>query len=168
MKKSGQSMHEYTTKLRKIAIMFGISSKNPNVLLKYLGGLHLHLCEQMMLFNPKSVDEACVQTQYLENIGLERAQSIGSKQKEQHDASKEGKKQKGVKHKKMAATSHQCNDPSNHCNIDGHIEEKCWKLHPKLNLKNKKKYKKKKNFMAIDSSNHVESNLDVDEKIVYR
>jgi len=56
----GQSIHEYTTKLRKMAIMLRISPKNPNVLLKYLGGLHCHLCEQVMLFKPKSVDEACV------------------------------------------------------------------------------------------------------------
>lgn len=31
-------MQEYTTKLRKMAIMLGTSLKNPNVLLNYLGG----------------------------------------------------------------------------------------------------------------------------------
>jgi len=52
----------------------------------------------------------------------------GSKQKEHREASKEGKKWKGGKDKKMATTAHQCKDPSNHCNhsnINGHIEEKC-------------------------------------------
>ena len=88
--------------LRKMAIMFGISPNNPNVLLKYLGGLHCHLCEKVMLFKPKLVDEACVQAQYLQNIGLKRVQSSGSKQKEQHEASKEGKnKQKGGKIKRQ-------------------------------------------------------------------
>jgi hypothetical protein len=41
--KEGQSVHEYTTKFRNMAIMLGISPKNPYVLLKYLGGLHSHL-----------------------------------------------------------------------------------------------------------------------------
>ena len=57
---SGQRV-EYTTKFRKIDIMLGISPKNPDVLLKYLGGLHHHLFEKVMLFKPKKVDEACVQ-----------------------------------------------------------------------------------------------------------
>ena len=67
----------------------------------------------------------------------------------------------------MVATTHHYKDPSNHCNIDGHIEEKCWKLHLELNPKNKKKDNKKKNLMVIDSRNLVENNLEVDEKIVY-
>ena len=69
----------------------------------------------------------------------------------------------------MTTTTHQCKDHShhfNHCNIDGHTEEKCWKSHPELNLKNKKKDNKKRNIMATDSSNQVESSLDVDEKMV--
>ena len=71
--------------------MLCISSKNPDVL-KYLGGLHCHLWEQVMLFKLKLVDKACVQAQYLEKIGLKREQSSGSTQNEQQDASKEGKK----------------------------------------------------------------------------
>ena len=74
--------------------MLGISPKNPYVILKYLGGLHHHLREQVMLFKPKSVDEAYVHAQYLENIGLKRAQWSGSKHKEKQDACKEGKKKK--------------------------------------------------------------------------
>ena len=59
---------------------------------------------------------------------------------------------------------HQCKylrNHYNHYNIDGHTEEKCWKFHPELNLKNKKK-----NLITIDSSNQVERNLYVDENIV--
>ena len=66
-------MQEYITEFRKMEIMLGVSPKNPNVLLNYLGSLHRHLHEQVMLFKPKLVDEACVQAQYLENIGLKRA-----------------------------------------------------------------------------------------------
>jgi ribosome-binding ATPase YchF (GTP1/OBG family) len=47
-----------------------------------------------------------------------------------------------------------------------HIEEKCWKLHPELNLKNRKKDAKKNNILTMDLRNQVESSFDVDEKIV--
>jgi hypothetical protein len=63
------------------------------------------------------------------------------------------------KRKKMITTTHQCKDPNNHCNhynIDGHIEDKCWKLHLELNPKNCKKDAKKKNLLAMDSSNLIE------------
>ena len=39
----GKSVQEYATKFKKMAIMLGISPKSPNVLLKYLGGLHSHV-----------------------------------------------------------------------------------------------------------------------------
>jgi hypothetical protein len=49
--------HEF----KKMAIMLGISPKNLDVLLKYLGGLHSHLWRKVMLFKPRIVDEAYVQ-----------------------------------------------------------------------------------------------------------
>jgi hypothetical protein len=123
-----------------------------------------------MLFKPRTVDEACVQAQYLENIGQKKGKPSGSKKKEHQEASKEGKKKwKGGKYKKTKTTTHQSKDPNNHCNhcnIDGHTEEKCWKLHPELNPKNCKKDGKKKNLLATYSSNQVESSSDVDENIV--
>jgi hypothetical protein len=69
----------------------------------------------------------------------------------------------------MICTTHQCKNPKNHCNhcnIDGHIEEKCWKLHPEMNLKNHKKDAKKNNLLVMDSSNQVKSSFNVDEEIV--
>jgi hypothetical protein len=51
----------------------------------------------------------------------------------------------------MTATAHQCKDPNNHCNhcnINGHTKDKCWKLHPELNPKNHKKDAKKKNLLG--------------------
>lgn len=155
-------------KFRKMAIMLGISPKNQNVLLKYLGGLHHHPRKKVMLLNPKSVDKASIQVQYLENIGLKRVKISGSKQKEKYDASKEGKN-KGEKDENIVATTHQCKylrNHCNHCNIYGHKQEKCWKLHPELNIKNKKKYNKNKNLIDMDSRNQVERNSNVDAKIV--
>jgi len=56
----------------------------------------------------------------------------------------------------MIATTNWWQYPQNHYNLDGHIWEKCWMLHPEINLKYKKKDAKKKNIMATDSSNQVE------------
>jgi hypothetical protein len=52
-----------------MAIMLGISPKNLNVLLKYVGGMHSHLRKKMMHFKKRIVDEACAQAQYMENRG---------------------------------------------------------------------------------------------------
>jgi hypothetical protein len=88
-----------------MAIMLGISPKNPNVLLKYLGGLHSHLQNQVILFKPRTTDEACVLEQYLKNIGQNKGQPSGSMKKEHQEASREGKKKwKGGKDKKTTST----------------------------------------------------------------
>jgi hypothetical protein len=113
--------------------------------------------------------DALQQAQYLENIGQKKGQPSGSKKKYHQEDSKDGKKKwKGGKDKKTTTTTHQCKDPNNHynhCNIDGHTEEKCWKLHPELNLKKCKKEKKKKNVLATYLSNQVERSSDVDGNI---
>jgi hypothetical protein len=59
-KRQGKSVQEYTIEFRKMAIMLGISPKNLDVVLKYLGGLHNHLQKQVMLFKPRTMDEACI------------------------------------------------------------------------------------------------------------
>jgi hypothetical protein len=113
------------------------------------------------------MDMACVQEQYLENICHKKGKPINSKQKEHREASKEGKKKWKVgEDKKMEATTHQCKDPNNHynhCNINGQIEEKCWKPHLEMNPKNHKKDSKKKNLLATNSSNQIKRNSDVYE-----
>ena len=65
-----------------MAIMLGIYSKNPGVLLKYLGGLHSHMQKKVMLFKSRTMDEAFVHEQYLENIGQKKGKLSGSKDKE--------------------------------------------------------------------------------------
>jgi hypothetical protein len=44
----------------------------------------------VILFKPRTIDEACVQAQYLENIGDKKGHPSGSKHKYHQDASKEG------------------------------------------------------------------------------
>lgn len=66
-------------KIKKLAIMLGISPKNVNVLLKYVGGPHIHLWKKMMMFKHIPMDEASVHAQYLENKGLKKGKSSGFK-----------------------------------------------------------------------------------------
>jgi hypothetical protein len=117
------------------------------------------------------MDEACVQAEHLENIGQKKGKPSGSKKKEHQEASKEGNnKWKGGKYKKTKNTAQQSKYPNNHynhCNIDGDIEEKCWKLHLEMNLKKHTKDRKKKNLLDTDSSNQVESSLNVDDNIFF-
>ena len=123
-----------------------------------------------MLFKPRIVNETYVQEQYLENIGNKKGQPSGSKQKDHQVASKEGKKKWKGKEKKTISTAHKSTDPKNHCNhcnINGHTKDKCWKLHPNLNPKSCKKDSKKKNLLSKDSSNQIESNSNVDENVVF-
>lgn len=87
--------------------MLGISPKNPYVILKYLRGLHNHLWKQVMLLKPRTIDEPRLQAEYLENIGNNKGQPIGSKQKDHRDSSKEGKKKRKGNENKINTTAHQ-------------------------------------------------------------
>jgi hypothetical protein len=73
--------------------MLGIYPKNPNVLLKYMGGLHSHLQNHVILFKIRKMYEVCVHAQYLENIGQKNGKQSGLKEKEHQEASKEGKRE---------------------------------------------------------------------------
>jgi hypothetical protein len=92
-----------------------------------------------------------------------KGQPSGSKQKCHQDYSKEGKKKWKEEDKKTIATTHQCKNPKkhyNHHNIDGHMKDKCWKIH--LEFRTMKKY-----MLAMDSVHWVESSSYVDEDIIY-
>jgi len=86
-------------------------------------------------------------------MGNIKGQSSGSNKKYHHDDSKEGKDMGKGMVNKITTTAHQFKDLKNHCNINGHAKDKFWKLHPNLNPKNHKKDAKKKNMLAMNSSN---------------
>jgi hypothetical protein len=67
--RQGQSVQEHTTKFRKVVIMLGISPKNLDALLKYLGVIHSHLQKKVIFFEPRILYEAYVQEKYLEKMG---------------------------------------------------------------------------------------------------
>ena len=48
--------------------MLGFSPKNLDAVPNFLGDIQTHLQNKVMIFNPNTIDKACVQAQYLENI----------------------------------------------------------------------------------------------------
>jgi hypothetical protein len=52
-----------------MAIMMGISTKNPSLLIEYMGDIDSHLQNKVMFFKLNTMNEACVQAQFMENIG---------------------------------------------------------------------------------------------------
>ena len=72
--------------------MLDIYTKKWEVLIKYLGCLNRNLSRQATPFKPMTTNEACVQAQYMENMGKTKGQPSGSKNKGNQYASKEEKK----------------------------------------------------------------------------
>ena len=66
---NGQSVQEYTQDFRKRALVFGIPLYTQETLLKYIGGLHSYLRHMILIFNPTSLHEVCVQVTHMESKG---------------------------------------------------------------------------------------------------
>ena len=96
-KLKGQTVQEYTQEFRKRALLLGVNLNSQDTLLKYIGGLHSYLKHTILLFNPKNLDEVCVQATHLEARG-KNIQEEGSKKKPFKGKGKEkGGKWKGKK-----------------------------------------------------------------------
>lgn len=65
----GQSMQDYTQEYRKRALMLGVDLHSQDTLMNYIGGLHSYLRNTILMFNPTSLDEVCVQATHLEARG---------------------------------------------------------------------------------------------------
>jgi hypothetical protein len=62
----GQGVQEYTFEFRRQAIRLGISLEEPGVVVKYLGGLFIHIRRQLQLHGVKIIDEASKKHLYIE------------------------------------------------------------------------------------------------------
>jgi hypothetical protein len=76
-------------------------------------GLHSYFKKQVMLFKPKTIDEAYVQAQSLE-MNKKKGHPSGPQQRDQKGDYKEEKKNLKGKGKNTIATAHLFKDPSNH------------------------------------------------------
>ena len=98
------------------------------------------------MFNPRNLDEVCVQATHLEARG-KNIQEEGSKKKPFKDKGKDkggkwkGKKNASIKKEKEKLTCKKCSKT-------GHDEDHCWQLHPELKP-NILKAKEKGKIVAI-------------------
>ena len=65
----GQNFQVYTQEFRRRALLIGIDLHSQETLLKYIGGFHTYLRHTILMFNPTSLDEVCVQATHLEARG---------------------------------------------------------------------------------------------------
>ena len=65
----GQNVQDYTQEFRRRALLLGVDLQSQDTLLKYIGGLHSYLKNTILIFNPTSLDEVCVQTTHSEARG---------------------------------------------------------------------------------------------------
>ena len=61
----GQNVQEYTQEFGRRALLLGVDLQSQDTLLKYIGGLHNYLKHTILMFNPSSLDEVCVQVTHL-------------------------------------------------------------------------------------------------------
>ena len=94
-------MQEYTQEFRRRALLLVVYLQSQDTLLKYIGGLHSYLKHTILMFNPTSLDEVCVQATHLEARGKNitdesRNKNFKGKNKEKTSKGK-GKKNACVK-----------------------------------------------------------------------
>jgi hypothetical protein len=65
----GQTAQSFMEEFRKKALALNIHLDSYETLMKYIGALHSYIHHTLLLFNPTSFDEVCVQATYLENRG---------------------------------------------------------------------------------------------------
>jgi hypothetical protein len=156
--RKGQTVQEYTDGFRKMALMLDIPLQTQETLMKYIGGLPVHIRNTVFMFGPTNLDEVSVQATYIE---AGKAGVSG----ESSSSRKEDKKKWHGNGRKANAVSKKEGKPScKHCKKEGHDEEKCWQLHPE---KRPKWFKGKKGTQTVaTTSKPIELGSDSgDEKI---
>jgi hypothetical protein len=128
----GQIVQSFTEEFRKKALSLNIPLDYYETLMKYIVTLQSYIHHTLLVFNPTSLDEVCVQVTHLENR-VKHVQEYPTK-KPSNFPQKTFKKFKR-KDKKIATVTREGGKPScTHCKKSGHDEEHCWKLHPKRKL----------------------------------
>jgi hypothetical protein len=107
-------VQEFMTEFRKRAIQMGVSLKSPDMLVKYLGELLPQIHRQLMLFRPKTIDEANIQAQYLEG-DKQKQQTNPHKQVEPQEKQRKKKNKKKWNEKKVVETTQEGTPPIQQC-----------------------------------------------------
>ena len=124
----------------------GINLYSQETLLKYIGGFHNSLKNNILMFNPTNLDEVCVQATHLEERGKhsvdEKSDSfLEYEGKGEGNFNVRGKRNSSIKIEKYKFTC-------KHCSKNGHDEDHYWQLHRELNP-NKVKTKEKEKTTGI-------------------
>jgi hypothetical protein len=124
----GQIIQSFMEEFRKKALALNIPLYSYETLMKYIGALHSYIHHTLLLFNPTSLDEVCVQVTHLENRGKHvQEDPIEKPSNIPHKTFKKFKR----KDNNTATVTREGGKPScTHCKKCGHDEEHCWKLHP--------------------------------------
>jgi hypothetical protein len=113
---------------RKKALALNIPLDSYETLMKYIGAIHSYLRYTLLLFNPTSLDEVCVQATHIERRGKNVQEDPTKKpSKFSHNLFK-GKFKRKEK-KTVTKKKGEGNPFCTHCKRDGHGDEHCWKLH---------------------------------------
>jgi hypothetical protein len=75
----GKNVQSYTQEFRRRDLILGTYLSSQETLLKYIGGLHSYLRHTILMFNPTSLDEFCVQETHLEARGRNEPQEGNKK-----------------------------------------------------------------------------------------
>ena len=70
-------MQEYTQEFRRRALLLGVDLQSQDTLLKYIGGLHSYLKHTILMFNPRSLNEFCVQAKHKKLEGKTLLMRVG-------------------------------------------------------------------------------------------
>jgi hypothetical protein len=129
----GQTVQSFIEEFRKKSLSLKIPLDSYETLMKYIGTLHNYIHHNLLLFNPTSLDEVCVQATHLENRGTHVHKDP---MKKPSNFPQNNFKKFKRKDKKTATVTREGGKPScNNCKNSGDDEEHCWKLHPERKLK---------------------------------
>jgi hypothetical protein len=159
----GQTVQSFMGEFRNKALALNIPLDSYETLMKYIGTLQSYIHHTLLLFNPTSVDEVCVQATHLENRGKNVQDNPTRKPSKFPHNQFKGKFKR--KDKKTTTTKKGEGKPSyTHCKKDGHDDEHCWKLH--LEKKPKQFSGKGKTKTIATLQQDLGSDLGDEEKII--
>ncbi|GJT11122.1 hypothetical protein Tco_0858164 [Tanacetum coccineum] len=108
----GQSVQEYTTEFRRLAVMLGISTAYENVFTKYVAGLQRQIQNELRMYSLEDISSAS-----------RIAMAIEVKSKNGGTKIEENVKEEALE-KKLTVTSNNSKLFCGKCQISGHVEEK--------------------------------------------
>ena len=149
----GQNVQSFIKEFRKQALNLGISLDSPKGLTKCISALNSYIRYSLLLFEPTTIDVTSLKDIHLESRGKNDKEEQPNKSSfKPHNGKFKGK---GKGKDKKAATikkEEEANSSCTHWKKEGHDDEHCWKLHPKLKPK-RFGWKNKQNTVEIAQQN---------------